>query len=402
MMNVKSALAPLGLLGLLGLSACGVPFDPYWRVEKFRVLGVKSDPITIRPGQVGELSALAVSPSDSEITYAWDWCPFQTIAQNEYACPFTREELAELLTAQIPEDQRDQLPPGVDLAALLPEFDLGSEPTAQFAYPGTPDLVLFFCTLSERLLSAQNETLGGEAGVSQCDRGFDVTVRLIAESDGQRIIAAKQVKLWTGNDVFANRNPDVQEIQIRLKNRSDRAKVADKLPWLDEEGEDGWYTLPADSETTLVAGVPFELRSIVDPELVEEFQRPVPTGAEDDPDGLLPPEPESVTYRWFLSEGDVDDSEKLYKEGVSPQSLADASIVDFSISYDPEPVDPTFPDQQDDWDRDGTPNASDPCPWVTNQADDTCPTRVWSVVRDGRLGMDWVERRFVVPEYVAP
>ncbi len=401
-MNARRRAALVGALMLLTTSACGVPFDPYWRVEKFRVLGVKSDPLTVRPGEVATISALAASPSDDAITYAWDWCPFQTLAQNEYECPFTRDELATLLTAQIPEEQREQLPPGFDIGALLPEFDLGSEPEAQFTYPGgDASLALFFCQLSESLLSAQNDALGGQVGVSECDEGFNVTVRLIASSGGERIIAAKQLQLWTGNDVFANQNPDVQDVQIRLKDVADEAKCADDLPWLSESDDERWYTLPDGAVTPLVAGVPFELRSLVDPALVEDYRRKIPFGSEDtNGDGLTDPIPESVTYRWFVSEGDVGDSEKLYKEGVSPQSLPDASIVEFSISYDPEPTDPQFPEQQDDWDRDGTPNSSDPCPWVTNETSDACETRVWSVVRDGRLGMDWIERRFSVARFI--
>ena len=42
----------LATLCAAALSAsCGAPFDPYWRIEEFRVLAIKSDPVVLEPGR---------------------------------------------------------------------------------------------------------------------------------------------------------------------------------------------------------------------------------------------------------------------------------------------------------------------------------------------------------------
>ena len=391
MVRSRSAplLAPLCVAAALAAS-CGAPFDPYWRVEEFRVLAIKSDPVVLEPGRDATLSALVYAAPGDDVSFSWSWCPVVTDGSNGFDCPFTRDQLAELLLANLPDAARDALPPGLDPAELLPSFDLGDGPTATLPFPGDPRAVRALCEAQNRLISNQNQALGGQVAPARCDRGLEVTVRLEATGPGGPIVSGKRVLLSTGPSTPHNANPDVVDLQIRLKDETKENMVSDELPWIMRTDPDGWYTLPADAVTPIKANLEFELRSLVDPDLVETFTRPTPVGADAPP----PPDTESVTYRWFVSEGFIGDTRSLFKQGVSPASLTDTSITLYRVLYAPD--EPDVPEQRDDWDLDGVPNDRDPCPWVTRESSPECEVKVWSVVRDGRLGLDWAERKLRV------
>ena len=91
-MSVRVTAPLLSLLALSSLS-CGEAFPPYWRVEGLRVLGIQAEPVTLRQGEEATLSALIHTPDDTPLSYTWEWCPFTTSAQDQYKCPFTRDEL---------------------------------------------------------------------------------------------------------------------------------------------------------------------------------------------------------------------------------------------------------------------------------------------------------------------
>lgn len=399
------------LLSCTGLAACGVPFEPYWRIKKFRVLAIKSDPITLKPGQSATLSALISNQDSSPITYTWEWCPFRTSDQNEFACPFTKDELVALLTQSANMGEQNNmntqdgmgpnLPPGFDLGQLIPDFTLSAQETATFAYPLTTEIILGLCKATQGILAAGGEGVTNQASISNCDRGYEITVRLIAKNNGTRLVSAKRLTLWTGRDEFDHKNPEIASIQIRPAKTSDFSKIGGKLPWFDASlaRQDQWYDMPMDAPTPILEDMSFELRSIVNPELVETFQKVAPVGSGMD---FLPPEQEAVLYRWFTGAGDLDKPNPLYKEGVSKKSLEDASITMLNLSYNasPDANEAIYgAPQKDDWDLDGVANAKDNCPSVPNastQSKTSCTFSVWSVVRDGRLGVDWMERRIEV------
>lgn len=386
-------------------AGCADEFAPYWRIDKLRIMGVKSSPPTLKPFRTATLEVLTHDPAGRELSYQWEWCPFRTSPDSAFECPITYDELIEQLEANIPEDM--PLPPGFDLRALIPDFDLGTEPTAELAYPATTDVVFGLCLALTGALAGGGEDLQNEVAVSDCERGFEVNIRVRVTPEGggeaESLLASKRVNLWTGSEFDQNLNPDVTDISIRLAEPGDADKVRDVLPWVEqaEASEDRFYVLPADEVTPLVAGVPYEVRAELDPELIETFQRPAPEGLDIE---RLDPELEAITYRWFVSGGDLGNSSRVYKDGLN--ELDEASVSTFVVTYDPSPDDTALnmleDGQDEDWDLDGVPNAQDNCPYLPSdsQADadgdgvgDACRVRIWAVARDGRLGVDWLERQ---------
>lgn len=396
-------------LGVLALAStqCNPPFDPYWRVDKLRILSIKSDPITVKPGQRATFTALVENPDDVPLTYHWEWCPFLVSSDSKYECPITRDQLIELFAAQIPEGS---LPPGFDVGALVPEFDLGEGEQAELPYPLTPEVVLGLCEGLQGFLAGSD--LADDAAVSSsCEQGYDVNLRLVVTPQGgEPMIAAKKFTLWTGSELDDNHNPRVDAIEIRLKQREDLAKVQAMLPWVSEPTgtEGGWYRLPEDAPTPVVANIPFELRSVIDPESVETFQRPAPRGSELE---RLPPEQEGLEIRWMVGGGSLNDSRQLF--GPESKPLDEVAVTELVIDYrtgDFSRAERRLlrEGQEDDWDTDGVENAQDNCPSVRNASQldsdgdgvgDACNIGVWSLVKDSRLGLDWLERRLTIVDH---
>ncbi|QDG50812.1 hypothetical protein FIV42_08730 [Persicimonas caeni] len=378
------------LAALLALGACGPDFDPYWKVNKFRVLAIKADPVTLDEGESTTLSALSHDPAGEQVSYRWEWCPFRVSVQDRYECPVTVEQINEILAEQAPEDE--PVPPP------LPDdfFDLGTDPSVEFEYPASREVIAGFCqAIVQAAADAGAQSgLGGVIPTLDCSRGFEVSVRMVATTPDDEIVARKRVVLATTDETPVNENPDVTGIGIRLEKPEDADKVRDELDWVAETNPDlleDWHELPADAPTPIVANIPFEVLSDVDPFSIETWRPPAPEGSEQE---LLPPESEGLEFRWFASAGDLGDSRGLFID--EQNTLEKAGTTTFSVP---------FKASKSDYDNDGVSNASDNCAPLYNpdQVDsnddgigDGCDVYVWSVIRDGRLGLDFVERRLRV------
>lgn len=385
---------------LLSLQGCGPEFDPYWKANKLRILALRSDPVTLQPGQNATFEALISNPDNQTLTYQWEWCPFAVNPQTKYECPITREELIEIVNQSIEANAEAeggmQLPEGFDIGALIPEFQLGNEPTATLSYPLTPEFVLGLCQGLQFFLS-ESDITGDAAVTSSCDEGFDVTMRFtMTPEGGEPVIGAKRFTLWTGSEFDKNQNPEVAGIDIRLKESADADKVSDRLPWVTESEalEDRWYRIPEDEPLPILANVTFEVRSAITPESVEIFQRPAPTGSDGE---RLPEEEEGFEIRWFVEVGELEDSRQIF--GAETKPLDEVALTGWTINYIPEPTSDqkaALKDGQDeDWDLDGVNNDADNCPYVSNpgQEADGCIVPVSSVVSDSRLGVGWSTQR---------
>jgi hypothetical protein len=376
------------LLGLLATSAagCGRQFEPYWRVTQFRVLAIQADPVVVQPGETTTFRALIEAPDDQEVSYRWEWCPFVTSPGDRYECPVTRDDLISQLQAQA-EEQGRPIPPS--FLEIIPEFQLGTSETAELTYSFPSELPLQLCRGIQQALAEQPDEIAGQIPALDCETGFDVSVRLVAETDSETIIAAKDFTLWTGAE-YINTNPGFDDLQIRPAEASDLDVLAERLDWVDPDAEldDQWHSTSPDEPTPVVAGKPFEIRALLDPDRIDVWRPPGPK----DSDERRPPESEGIDFRWFVGAGNVGESTPFYKEEFN--TIEEASTVRYRINY--------F-DDLEDADADGVPNADDPCPAVPGggDADGACTVGLWNVARDTRLGLGWIERRLVVVDRIS-
>jgi hypothetical protein len=385
---------------LFGAGACGPDFDPYWKVNKFRLLAVKADPVTLDEGDTASLSAAVYDPGGDDIDYQWEWCPFRVSVQNRYECPVTVDQINEMVAEQAPEGQSTPPP--------LPDdfFDLGDGAVAQFRYPLSREMIFGFCQSIVDSIAAAGEDspLGAQLPVIDCAEGFEVSIRLVVSTPDDEIVARKRLVLVTSPQTPINLNPDAVGMGIRLDKAADFSKISDTLSWVGELGEPVGsdeteqresYALPADGEPlSIVANIPFKVSLLIDPLSVETWRPPAPAGSNKE---LLPPEKEAFVFRSFASAGDLSDTRGLYVDGENTLQMASGS--DFNVPYD---------SGKSDYDQDGVSNSSDNCAPLYNpdQRDsngdglgDGCDVYFWLVVRDARLGLDYAQRRVRVTQW---
>ena len=336
------------ILGLLTTS-CGREFDPYWRIVDFRVLALRTSEPELRPGETAVIDALTFSPDGDPIEYQWEWCPFRTQSSDSFECPFTKDELDQLIREQ------GDLPDGFSLP--IPDFDLGTNPTAELTYPATPALIRGFCESLQSALENLPPQIAATVPVVSCSRGLDISLRLTTRSGGKEIIAGKRMNLWTEAEL-ENNNPVIERIQIRPKSAGDADFLrGEGIDWVLEpvaDDEAWWVDLP-DEPLPIYSNMGYELRALVEPGSVDIWTPPAPQGSDRD---FLDAEKEVILYRWMTTLGDISDSEKLYKEELN--TLEAASLTELNIEGCPDD-------------------------------ESTCDIKIWAITRDGRLGVDWLE-----------
>jgi hypothetical protein len=350
------------LVGVVVVAACGPDFTPAWRVDKYRILAVQADPVTLKEDETATLSVLDHAPDGAQVSYAWSWCPLRTSASNRFECPFDAL-------------QRALQEGGGEAPPLEPEqFKLGDGPTAELEYPGTQEQILGLCRAIQRAVAeaGRDSPIGTLLPTVNCERGFDVTVRLEVETadQGNRVVS-KELTLFTGSDQV-NRNPQVTDLAIRVKKPGDISKVIDRLDWVEPEGtprDEQWHVMPADEPTPIVPGVPFELLAEVDPSSVETWRPPAPAGSDRE---TLPPEREVLVYSWYVVSGNINRANSIFREDLNTLNVAGGNTWDVNRAVG-SPCPP--PDENDG-------------PEVAAR----CDRPIWAIVRDGRLGLDWIER----------
>lgn len=182
----RASLALVLLVGTLGM-ACGPEFEPYFKVQELRVMGLRADKPWIKPGEQAQLDALVSVPQEGDaVSYEWSWCPFSTGSTDGYRCAVSHEELQSQVE-------------GLGLS-ILP-YELGNQPTAQFPYPVPPELIQAFCS------TLQSQDVPDFITLPDCEKGFDVTVKLVVRSGDAEITSVRQVRLVINPDGEQNQNP---------------------------------------------------------------------------------------------------------------------------------------------------------------------------------------------------
>ncbi len=305
--------ALVGVMVVAGLgAACGAEFDPYFQVKALRVMAIGADKPSVGPGEQTTLEPFVFEPGGAPLTYKWSWCPFSTGSTTGYACAVEEEDLAGL---------------------GLPSFDLGTGPTAVFAYPDPPQIVPLVC---EQLTQGE---LPDFFSAPDCERGIPILIRVEITGAGQTLTAVRELELLVGPEVVPNLNPSVGPMRAIPIGGTE----ADAI----ELGEDVPAVLERDTDYAILMDIPADSS--------ETFLR-VQAGA--------PPKesPEILVVSWFVEEGDLENERTGFIDGES--TLFDAG--------------------RNVW---RTP---------TIDALASSETRLFAVLRDERGGVDWLERRIVL------
>lgn len=261
------------VLAALALSlGCGEEFEPYSQVTELRVLAVGSDKPSLAPGQSATLDALVFEPGGSDLTYKWSWCPFTTGSFTGYECAASEEEINEGLA---------------NAGFSLPSFDLGTGPTAQLAYPDPPEVVPLICSL------LVNDELPDFFRSPDCDRGIDVTVKVVVSGAGQTITSVRTIELLASGDLVPNNNPSALSLSMIETDPSTEAEES--------------ILIRDDGSTVLDRGRDYTLRLDIAENSSESFVRVEP--------GSPPSESfEILAVSWFVEDGELENERTGFLE----------------------------------------------------------------------------------------
>ncbi len=384
---------------LVGAACSGRRFEPPQSVSKFRVLGLQAGPPEIRPSGTTTLQALVVRPDDGPVSYRWQWCPFATTGGNYFECPVTQDELEAQIQAALP----DGVPPGL---FQLPDFELGTEPTANLRYPLPQPLLVALCEAIAQAAAQAGEDSGFAGAIPQlnCRESYEVSVRLIAtasdepatdemlenlrdQDQSEVIVTGKRVSLWLDSENEQDINPLVSEIEIRPKFEEDRETLLDAgHVWVDtlEDFKEQWFAVDPEEPTPILVGVVYEVRARVDSDSVQFYSKLAPAGG-DDSERYQEPRSEVIAYSWYTTTGALSNAQSLYVDGRN--TLDKAGISELFIP---------LTDTSQDSDGANGQRFIDSCPELDDaDTQNGCDVRLWSVVRDDRRGQGWREVRLL-------
>lgn len=114
-------------------SGCSDPFDPSNLLNGPRMLAMRATPADGVPGETLAIDALIYQHDDtSDPTYAWSWCPIVGSSRDGFPCNVSQATLQQFAGT-----------------ALIPDYDLGHDPTA--ALPLNADLTVALRALCDAI-----------------------------------------------------------------------------------------------------------------------------------------------------------------------------------------------------------------------------------------------------------
>jgi hypothetical protein len=261
---------------------CDDDFTPYARLDKLRVLAIGATPVRPLPGETATLTPLVYAPEGTAVTRSWSWCPFVGEARDGYPCL-------------------------VDEAAVTgwggggnasPPFDLGTGETLSFPHTLSPEVL-------RRVCAGTTDGMPPPL-VPDCSAGFPVTVRLVVQTAGDRVVAVRTLHLRFEAAQEANDNPAIEQLLV--------AAGDDRLPL---EGA----SVPADrdAETPIAARLPEAAAE----RYTDRDDRGQPVAAR-----------ERLTLTWFVEAGEPEHQRTSFIDGVIPLATASENRWKFP---EPEP-----------------------------------------------------------------
>lgn len=285
---------------LLAAGCSGPGFEPAQEVSKLRTLAIGAEPAEIGPGQVATLSALSWAPPDgSGVTLRWEVCFATEGPEGYYAC--ADGDQGEPGGFELGEG--DDVEFGYDALALLVPEELRPEGASDSEVAAAALEV--FCDELEQL------DLPELVELPSCDRGFPVTIRLVATTtDGQEEIAIRELNLLTAEESVrddVNTNPRVLGLLV-----------------------DG-TTAASGSPVAVTLDEPITLQLLAN---VEDAQRYEPI----EDDGSRGEETrEILSAAWFTTRGRMEKEVTYYAEDIAPATELQSNVLELDRGTEAAP-----------------------------------------------------------------
>jgi hypothetical protein len=257
------------------VASCGASDAPYNRLDKLRVLAVRAERPSLRPGEATLLEALVYTPDDAPVDYHWSYCPVRGGAGDGYRCLVTPTQLeASLLSAGIE---------GVSV-----DFGLGEAPSAQFSYQLPADFLRSLCQASAAAVTSSS------GGAAPACASLTVSVDLVVRSGGAEVHAIKDLELLLDAEGEVNANPSVTG--VRFGRRPTAAK-------------DAALIATGEPLSALKRGENYDLYAEI-PESAAETYAHTPTAARPETEAR-----ERLTLTWFVEVGDTRSMRTSFLDG---------------------------------------------------------------------------------------
>jgi hypothetical protein len=195
----------------VSLASCGdfgSDGERYEKLDRLRVLAIRSDPADLGVGETATLRAHVYEPAGRELSYDWSWCPSRADATAAFGCNVSERDLRRAWTAA-----------GLD--GSPPSYDLGTGPEAQLTHVLTPSLVSALC---------QAPDLDEQVQLA-CFRGLEASIQVKVRSLEEELTAIKYVRLLMGEapDPERNSNPPSDFDLILRENAGDDVESGEPL-----------------------------------------------------------------------------------------------------------------------------------------------------------------------------
>jgi hypothetical protein len=241
--------------------AFGSDGEPYEKLDRLRVLAVRSDPADLSVGETATLSANVYEPAGRELSYAWSWCPSRAESSGAFECNISEQELKLAWTAA-----------GLD--GSPPIYTLGTDPEVELTNVFAPSVVTALCqsptgddSLNERLALA-------------CFKGFGASIKLTVRSSVAELTTLKSVPLLIDETPATERNTNpTSNFDVALR---------------DEAGS------ILESDQPLQAGHRYVVTADVDEANAELF---TPSASADEPTPKA--RRETLVMSWFITVGEL-------------------------------------------------------------------------------------------------
>lgn len=329
------------------LVGCQPNYDPPSLINKLRVLGVRASPPQVRIGGTTSFDALVVGHDvDQPLCFAWAFCPLAFPRDGEFKCiddevvvPLGNGSTAELTSQQVQEATSPE-----KLQKVLDKH--GFKLPAQLDTTEQPDIQAVAKQLAAFQLYVMFKIATADEFGGTCPTGIGQLTSVCKDRD-RCLQGNKRVSLALLPQYF-HENP--RFTGLRLDEVEWPAALTPTVPPYDPP-PDAWdAVIESGLDADLFPGFGPTARKIV-PEVTDESRETIPEKLDD----AGKPKTEELLYSWFSSSGS-------YQKNRTWHEFPDNQLLP------PEPADVVSPRT----------------------------VSVWVVVRDGRNGTDWVQRRVTV------